>query len=77
MKTSEAGSLGIDRKSQGSTDDAEKKNIVLLAAKYLLGTKRRIKHLLRVPFRLHAALECWFYMIGHGLSHRALCYITR
>lgn len=63
------------RKSQGGTDDAEKK-IVLLTAKYLLSTKKRIKHLLRVPFRLHAAFECWFYIIGHGLSHRALCYIT-
>lgn len=38
MKTFEAESLGIDRKSQGGTDDAEKKNHILMVAKYLLST---------------------------------------
>lgn len=40
MKTFEAESLGIDRKSQGGTDDAEKK-IILMVAKYLLSTYNR------------------------------------
>lgn len=42
-----------------------KKKIVLLVAKYLLRTKKRIKHLLRVPFRLH---RCLWMLVLHYRS---------
>lgn len=71
MKAFETEGLGIDRKSQGGTKDAGKKN------KYTFGSQVFTQDLEEDLAGFTLPLDARFCILGGGLSHRALCYRTQ